>query len=100
VIVVFGTDCDARLSQATPGTSMIIRSNIPPGSVHHASRLASRCVLSYIRIRSAVHPGVAVPKGKLNLPHLFSTDTYPVPSRKPATTDNPNGSAHFTHLRG
>ena len=40
-------------------------------------------------IRSAVHPGVAVPKGKLNLPHFFSTNTYPVPSRKPAATDNP-----------
>jgi hypothetical protein len=46
--------------------------------------------MTYIPKRSAVHRGVAVPRGKLNLPHFFFDDTYPVPSRKPAATDNPD----------
>jgi hypothetical protein len=49
--------------------------------------LQTRFVMAYIHLRSAVHPGVAVPKGKLNLPHFFLSDTYPVPSQKPAATD-------------
>src|SRR5215831_19292105 len=58
--------------------------------------LANAFFLTYIQWWSAVHPGVAVPRGKLNLPHFVLADTYPVPSQKPATTDvSENGSARY-----
>src|SRR5262245_9881423 len=51
------------------------------------TRLANAFALTYIHLWSAVHPGVAVPRGKLNLPPFILADTYPVPSQKPAAAD-------------
>lgn len=45
---------------------------------------------------SAVHPGVAAPRGELNLPHFpLRLTPYPVPSRKGDPRQSKSGSARF-----